>query len=308
MPRVTIVMPAYNAARYLPTAIDSVIHQSYSDWELIVIDDGSTDETKSVATSYVPRTSGRLRYLYQSNRGPAAARNAGLQATTGEFIATLDADDVWLPMRLERGISVMDRSPQVGLVHSLVARINVEGNVVGSFNFPSKHQAGKIALNIYTRRANILSPTVLFRRQCIDTVGLFDEAFRGTEDRDLWFRIAERYEIAYIDEILALYRSSPGSVASDSGLAVQTKLSFARKHLERRACSRFSWLRALGQIYREQGDVCFSRGQLKQSLGYYTRSVCCNPFNPKNVYMLTRACAEPWLRGILPKGIPGATT
>jgi len=81
----------------------------------------------------------------------------------------------------------------------------------------------------------------------------FDEAFRGTEDRDLWFRIAERYEIAYIDEILALYRSSPGSVASDSGLAVQTKLSFARKHLERRACSRFSWLRALGQIYREQG-------------------------------------------------------
>src|SRR5277367_6547413 len=118
MPRVSIITPAYNAAQYLSAAIDSVVAQTYTDWELIIIDDGSTDETRALVHSYLPSLSESLRYLYQSNRGQTAARNTGIKLARGEFIATLDADDLWLPTRLARGLAVMDRSPCVGLVHS----------------------------------------------------------------------------------------------------------------------------------------------------------------------------------------------
>ncbi len=295
MPRVSIITPTYNAAQYLPAAIDSVLQQTYTDWELIIIDDGSTDNTPSLVRSYLPILGERLRYLYQSNRGQAAARNAGLQVAKGEFVATLDADDLWLPARLARGLAIMDRNPHVGLTHSKVARIDVHGNVVGYFDFPAKYQSGKIAVDIYIRRANILCPTVLFRKQCLDVVGFFDETLTAIEDRDLWFRIAERYEIAYIDEILAHSRRTPGSSSSNADRVLKVQLSFVEKHYERHACGWVARRRALGQIYREQGDFWFSASQLKMSINYYSRSVFRNPLNLENLYMFLRACAEPLL-------------
>jgi glycosyltransferase involved in cell wall biosynthesis len=292
MPRVSIITPAYNAARYLSAAIDSVLGQTYTDWELIIVDDGSTDGTRSLVHARLPSTGDRIRYLYQPNRGQPAARNAGIQVAKGEFIAILDADDMWLPTRLERGVSVMDRSPNAGLVHSRVARIDVHGNIVSHLEFPRKYQAGRIAVDIYTRRANILSPTVLFRKQCLEEVGTFDQMMRATEDRDLWFRIAGRYEIAYINEILAYSRLTPGSMGSDSDRNLKWQLFFVRKHYQKYACGRAALLRALGQIYREQGDNCFSHGLLKKSIGHYSRSVYYNPLNLKNVYMLLRASTQ----------------
>jgi glycosyltransferase involved in cell wall biosynthesis len=299
MPRVSVLVPAYNAARYLPAAIDSVVCQTYADWELILVDDGSTDETRSVVHSYVATLGMKLRYVYQSNRGLPAARNTGIREAQGEFIAILDADDVWLPTRLARGVAVMDSSPCVGLVHSRVARINVDGDIVGYLGFLRKYQAGKIAVGIYTRRANVLCPTVLFRKQCLDVVGLFDETMRATEDRDLWFRIAERYEIAYIDEILAHSRVTPGSMSSDPNRMLKAQLFFVHKHYKNRGCGWVALQKALGQIYREQGDCFFSRGQLLKSIGHYFRSVLHNPLNHKNVYMLLRAGAEPFFSRVL---------
>jgi len=299
MPRVSVIVPAYNAARYLPFAIDSVVSQAYGDWELIIVDDGSTDETRWVVHSYASTLGMKLRYVYQPNRGLPAARNTGIQWAQGEFIAILDADDVWLPARLARGVAVMDSIPNAGLVHSRIARINVDGQIIGYLEFPRKYQAGKIAVDIYTRRANILCPTVLFRKQCLDVVGHFDETMRATEDRDLWFRIAERYEIAYIDEILAHSRLTPGSMSSDPNRMLKAQLFFVHKHYNRHACGWVALHKALGQIYREQGDCFFSCGQLVKSIGYYSRSVLHNPLNLKNVYMLLRAGAEPFLPRVL---------
>lgn len=299
MPRVSIIVPAYNCARYLPAAIDSVIRQTFADWELIIVNDGSTDDTPSVVSSYSHRLGTKLRYVYQSNRGVSAARNAAIQESRGEFVAILDADDVWLPARLARGVAVMDSNPAVGLVHSQIARVNSDGAVVDYHSFPPRYQAGQIAVDIFTRRANVLSPSVLLRKRCLDVVGLFDETMHATEDRDLWFRIAERYEVAYIHEILAHYRVSTGSATSDPDRMLNGQLFFVYKHYRRHACSRVALHRALGQVYREQGDFFFSRGQLLKSLGHYSRSVLYNPLNLKNVYMLLRAGAEPFLPGLL---------
>lgn len=299
MPRVSVIVPAYNAAQYLPIAVNSVVCQTYADWELIVVDDGSTDETSSLVHSCRPKLGARLRYVFQSNRGLPAARNTGIAQSRGEFIAILDSDDVWLPTRLARGVAIMDSNPHVGLVHSRIARIDSGGGIVDYLAFPSRYQAGKIALNIYTRRANILCPTVLLRKSCLDAVGAFDETMRATEDRDLWFRIAERYEIAYIDEVLAYYRVGHGSMSSDPGRMLKAQLSFVQKHHKRGACSWIALRQALAQVYREQGDFFFSGHQVVKSITYYFRSVVYNPFHPLNVYMLWRACAEPILGGIL---------
>ena len=186
-PRVSVLVPAYNAAGYLRYALDSVLAQSYADWEIVLVDDGSTDDTGALVDSYRARLQDKLRYIHQSNRGLPAARNSGIRAARGEFIALLDADDVWLPHRLERSIQALDAEPAAGLAHAKVRRIDAQGNVIGQLKVDSKYMSGHIARHIYTRRAHIVCPTVTFRRRCLETAGWFDERMRATEDRDLWF-------------------------------------------------------------------------------------------------------------------------
>jgi len=295
-PRVSVIIPAYNAARYLPFAIDSVIAQSYTDWEIVLVDDGSTDNTRALADSYRPILQDKLQYIYQTNRGLPAARNTAMRAARGEFLALLDADDVWLPHRLARGVAIMDADPQTGLVHARVKRINPEGNIIGELPVELRHLSGYIARNIYTRRAHIVCPTVLFRVRCLDSAGWFDESMRATEDRDLWFRIAQHDKIAYIDEVLAYYRLSPSSMTSDLDRLLTGQLYFVTKHYRSGAATRLQYFQAVGNIHRELGDSLFRGGALKKAIRSYFRAVVYNPLSVPNVYMLFRAIMDPVVR------------
>ena len=295
-PRVSVIVPAYNAAAYLPYAIDSVTAQTYPDWEIVIVDDGSTDTTRAVVESYRPRLHGKLQYIHQPNRGVSAARNAGMRAARGEFIALLDADDVWLPNRLERAIAVLDADPDTGLVHARVARIDILGSVTGQLKVAPKYLSGRIAHHIYTRHAHIICTTATFRRSILDTAGWFDEAMLTTEDRDLWFRIALRDKVAYIDEVLAYYRVSPSSTTSNLDRLLKGQLYFIAKHRKSGAATRLEQLQALGNSYRELGDSLFRRGALTDSIGSYLRAVSYYPLSVPNVYMLFRAIMDPLVR------------
>jgi glycosyltransferase involved in cell wall biosynthesis len=295
-PRVSALIPAYNAGRYLPHAIGSIIAQTYTDWEIVVVDDGSRDNTRSVVEAYQPRLKDKLQYIRQSNQGISAARNAGIRSARSEFIALLDADDIWLPHRLQRGIQVFDADAETGLVHARVARIDAQGSVVGQLKVEPKYMSGNIARNILTRRAHIICPTVIFRKRCLETAGMFDETLRATEDRDLWFRIARHWKIGYIDEILAYYRLSPASVTSDLEGLLRGQLHFVAKHYQAGACSRMEQLEALGNIYRELGDSLFRGGALTKAIASYLRAVGYNPLSLPNAYMLVRAIMEPLVR------------
>ena len=134
-PRVTAIIPAYNAEAYLGQALTSVSRQSYQNWEAVVVDDGSTDSTRALVESYAPAFAGRLRYVYQANKGLPAARNTAMRHAQGEIFALLDADDIWLEHRLETTIAAMDLDPTVGLVHARVARIDGAGNEIVWSNF-----------------------------------------------------------------------------------------------------------------------------------------------------------------------------
>ena len=295
-PRVSVIVPAYNAAVYLPYAIDGVLAQSYPDWEIVIVDDGSTDDTRAVVDSYRPKLSDKLQFIYQSNRGLAAARNIGIRAARGEFIALLDADDVWLPYRLERGVSVMDADPGAGLVHARVVRIDARGTITGQLKVDPKYMSGRIARHVYTRRAHIVCPTVMFRKSCLETAGWFDETMQATEDRDLWFRIALHYEVVFINQVLAHYRLSPSSMTSNLDRLLKAQLYFVAKHQKSGAARRLDQLQALGNIYRELGDSLFRGGAVTKAIGSYLRAVGYNPLSVANVYMLLRAIMDPVVR------------
>jgi glycosyltransferase involved in cell wall biosynthesis len=296
MPRVTIIIPAYNAAAFLHDALNSVLRQTYSDWEVVLIDDGSTDNTRTLVNSYQESFNGKLKYIYQTNRGLPAARNTGIQNAHGEFIALLDADDVWLEERLERGVALMDGNPGLGLVHAKVARINVTGDIIERPPAPSrKYLSGMIAHHIYTRRAHLLCPTILFRKRCFDVVGPFDESMCATEDRDMWFRIARLYPVAYIEDVLAHYRISASSMSRNLERMLKWQMFFLEKHRPAGFYGSVLMHQALGNLYRERGDASFKSADLKQSIRWYLRSVGCNPLSFINLATLLRAFGEPLL-------------
>jgi glycosyltransferase involved in cell wall biosynthesis len=296
MPRVSVIVPAYNAAVYLPYAIESVIAQTYSNWEIVIVNDGSTDDTCAVVESYRHRLGDKLHYIHQPNRGLPAARNAAIKAARGAFIALLDADDVWLPHRLERAVPVLEADPGAGLVHARVMRIDARGSITGQLKVEPKYMSGNIARYIYTRRAHVVCPTVMFRKNCMQTAGWFDETMRATEDRDLWFRIALRYKVLYIDEVLAHYRLSPSSMTSDLDRLLKGQIYFVDKHHKSGAATRVDQLQALGNIYRELGDSLFRGGAVTRAIRNYFRAVVYNPLNVPNVYMLFRAIMDPAVR------------
>lgn len=299
MPTVSVIVPAYNASRFLGDALESVLCQTWKDWEVCLVDDGSTDSTRAVVQSFMPRFGSRLRYLYQPNRGLSRARNVAMLNSTGEIFALLDADDVWQPHHLQQGVASLSANPGLGLIHAAVARIDVDGRIIEYPPRPhARYLSGRIVRYIYTRRAHILCPTVMFRRRCMDVVGMFDESMRSTEDRDLWFRIAEHFEIGYLPEIHAYYRISPNSLSRDREAMLASQIFFIHKHRRRGVSSRMAYHEALGNILRERGDDEFRAGNFRLALNHYGKSVLRYPMSAANVYMLVRALAEPFLARI----------
>lgn len=205
MPKVSIVMPCYNQEQYVEAAVDSVLRQTISDWELIVVDDGSTDGSlAALARCADPR----IQVILQLNQERARARNRALREARGEFVAFLDADDLWAPDYLEKQLANFDAQPGLGLSRTFAYSIDASGVVLGlvGHNTPdTDSQRGFLAALLVANR--MVNPaTVMVRAACLDTVGLFDPATVPAEDWDLWIRIGLRYPMGTVSEPLAYYR------------------------------------------------------------------------------------------------------
>jgi glycosyltransferase involved in cell wall biosynthesis len=266
MPQVDVIVPAYNAQKYLAAAIESVMAQTFEDWRIVLVDDGSTDNTAEVVAPFLPQLGSKLLYIKQANAGLPAARNAAIRNSSSEFLALLDADDIWLPWRLEESLKAFAGRPQVGLVYGFNARIDPNGSVIDTFASKQRYAEGRIAPYIYMRRVNLNCPTITFRRRCVDEVGLFDESLRATEDRDLWLRIALKYEVALVPKVLAHYRVSPNAMTTDSDRMLKAQLQFIEKHYGEPGCGMLARRIALGLIYKQRAETLGNRGQVKAGL------------------------------------------
>ena len=210
-PLVSAVIPTYNYARYVAGAVESVLAQSFDDLEIVVVDDGSTDETADTLHPFLER----IRYIHQEHRGLAAARNTGIRVARGPYVAFLDSDDLWLPEKVSVQISRLDGDPAVGLVYGEAALFTeTSPGTTTLHSYWAHHPSGKI-LPWLVRQNVVPSPTPMVRRQLFDQVGPFDETLSACEDWDMWIRIARVSEFAYVDRVLAKYRVHAANMSLD---------------------------------------------------------------------------------------------
>jgi glycosyltransferase involved in cell wall biosynthesis len=283
MPKVDVIIPAYNAAKYLPAAIESVVTQTFEDWRILLIDDGSTDKTAEVVAPYIEQLGPKLKYIYQPNAGLPAARNAAIRNSSAELLALLDADDVWLPNRLAESVKCFDGRPQVGLSYGLVLRVDENDGVIDTFKGNPGQAEGRIATDIYTRRIQLPCPTMTFRRSAVDEVGLFDETMRATEDRDMWLRIALKYEVALVPKVIAHYRIWQGSMSTDLDRMEKAQTRFVEKHYGAPGCGSGPRRVALSRIYRNKAEALEARGQRGAAVKNLLRASITCPFDLDNV-------------------------
>ncbi|MGA1797129.1 MAG: glycosyltransferase [bacterium] len=226
MPSVSVIIPTYNRAWALKDAVESVLNQTYGDIEIIVVDDGSTDRTRECMEGF---TDPRVRCLYKENGGAASALNLGIRQSTGTYIARLDSDDVFLPKKLEIQVRVMNENPNVGLVYTQAYDIDREGNILGLYL--TNHTCPCDPLKVLRHFLFPPSQSIMFRKDCIDTVGYFDENMPITEDWDFCIRMARRYPFAYCDEPLVKIRRHPGMITGDKLASAQAILRVMQKHV-----------------------------------------------------------------------------
>ncbi len=282
-PAVDVIMPIYNGARFLRHAVESVLAQTRGDWRILLVDDGSTDETESIAARYQQQLGDRFIYRKQANAGPSAARNTAIHLSTAPYLAMLDADDLWLPQRLEKSLQVFATRPAIGLAYGLISWINPEGDVTHTFDGNSGHAEGRIAPYIYMREVDLPCCSITIRRECLDRVGLFDETLRATEDRDLWLRIALQYEVACIPEIIASYRTSPASATTNPDRMLNNQRHFIQKHYGQPGCGFVARRVALSNIYRQRAGALRDRRQPMAALGSALKALALYPAGISNL-------------------------
>jgi glycosyltransferase involved in cell wall biosynthesis len=280
---VSVIIPTYNYARYIAGAVNSVLAQTYHNYEIVVVDDGSTDETRQALGDSLDK----ITYIYQHNRGVSAARNVGIERSHGDLIAFLDADDVWVPDKLDRQVRFLRDHPSIGLMCSDAEHIND-----GQRDAPTSPQSldrsirlhddmtVKEAFRVLLETNFIITSTVVIRRECIRQVGVFDESLRSVEDRDLWLRTARHFPLAYVPGAVVQKRSHPSNLSADGALCTESRIRVLEKverdrvrlgHRER------TYIRKrLAFLYFELGTMCQDANHYRLARKHFRTSLMKN--------------------------------
>ncbi|HZI95465.1 MAG TPA: glycosyltransferase [Patescibacteria group bacterium] len=225
---ISVIIPAHNAGRFLAEALDSVHAQGFGSFEVVVVDDGSTDDTADVARAY-----GRgVMVVRQPRSGSGRARNRGLEETSGELVAFLDADDAWDDAKWRLQQPVLSSRPAPGLIFSDLIAFE-DGRRSDRTYFQQRGFDGRCNLSSIFLYDMIMTSTVIARRAAIDEVGRFDESLPIGQDTDLWFRLALRYPIAVVDQPLVRRRVHPGNITKNSRLLARCVVEIWSRYLDR---------------------------------------------------------------------------
>lgn len=209
-PTVSVITPTFNRADFIGETVESILAQTFGDFELLIVDDGSTDNTREILSPYL--SDKRLRYFYQENQGQSVARNRGLTESRGQFLCFIDSDNVWLPNKLESQLNFLREHPEVDIVYGDIITIDETSKEIGRENM--RRISGHIAGDLL--RDNFVSiNTSMVRRQCYTELGGFNEKDRLAEDYDLWLRYSTRFKFHYMPEYFAKYRVMDDQISSD---------------------------------------------------------------------------------------------
>ncbi len=208
-PKISIVMPVYNAASYLRDALHSIVGQTFSDWELVAVNDGSTDSSLDILESFAKRDA-RIRIHTQSNSGIVDALNNGIGLARAPIIARMDADDIAMPDRLQRQWDYLNTNPECIAVGGSILKIDGDSDSLGVDSLATEHD--QIEQALLHRETGLFHPTVMYRAAEVRSAGLYRKQYEWVEDHDLWLRLAERGKLANLKEVVLCYRLHSQSV------------------------------------------------------------------------------------------------
>jgi glycosyltransferase involved in cell wall biosynthesis len=298
MPKVSVIIPAYNCAPFIARTIRSVQDQTLEDWELILVDDGSTDNSGEVVQA-LAKNDPRIKYIYQDNYGaPAKPKNIGIGVAKGKYIAFLDHDDEWLPEKLEKQINLFRTSKvsNLGLVFSNALIVNlVDGSTL-------EHKITKVSdwgAGLLERNYIFCSSGVVVQKNVFDKVGLHDERFKQGDDWDMWLRISQSFGFDFVYEPLYKFNRHPRTVTSNlgHGLKMDDYYYGLSKHLElfrkhsKEYCSRLLTM----------GRMCYIAGERKKGISFFSKAINVKPTDPRGYVNLAAALLGPYFYNLLIK-------
>jgi glycosyltransferase involved in cell wall biosynthesis len=285
MPLVSVIIPAYNAAAYIADTIQSVLDQTCQDFEIIVIDDGSTDATRAAVAPFGQR----IRLQCQSNGGVARARNAGAALAAGSWIAFLDADDLWMPDKLARQLAAAD-APMV-----FTDRLNIgaRGHLPELQSEVTPMHGGDLFVALMRHGNFITNTSVMMRRQLFEQLGGFYTGLNGTEDWDLWIRVAERHHIGFVNEPLVKYRFHAGGISRNYARMARERMEVIHRGLALERGRTLDWI-TRRQIWAETWltnayDAGLA-GARRQALADYARAVAAWPLELQSYKEALKVC------------------
>lgn len=274
-PLVSVVIPAWNAAWCVGRAIDSVLAQDFTDFEVIVVDDGSTDDTAGVLAGY----GDAIRVVRQANGGMSSARNAGIRASRGRYVAFLDADDWWLPAKLRRQVELLETSPHVGFASTTARVVDPEGHELNRWECGDCSEP--FIAHLFGSNAGIAggSSALIVQRELLERTGGYDETLGGAEDADLWMRLAARGGYACVAEPGVVVLKRPGSVSRNVEGMRQGALRVMRRNrhlLPARLQGRY-WRVCLASLYGDYAKGRYRAGRRVAALADVARMLLLAP-------------------------------
>lgn len=288
-PLISVIIPTYNRTNYITQAINSVLRQTYMNFEIIVVDDGSIDNTKEIVASYV---SGILKYVFQENSGPSAARNMGIRLARGEYIAFLDSDDLWDPQKLEIQTAMFRDDPALGIVFSNVRYVDGNDKIIRDSIAQKGYEfsGDYIKETLEIRFPFPSSSAVMIKKEVVEEVGLFDESLRLGEDGDLWLRTAFLFKVGYIKRPLVSVRMHRISLihqttASNKYISALRVYERYRKEIERR---RINFDACAAKFFSSAGNHALLKGERLGALAFYLQALSRTPMCFKRYKDLAR--------------------
>lgn len=273
--KISVIVPSFNTGRYIKNAIDSALEQTYKNLEIIVVDDGSRDDTRNLLSPYIKR--GLIKYYYQNNAGLSASRNYGINKADGKYIALLDADDLWKTDKLRLQLEAINSKDTLAMVFTDFDVLDDNGLL---FN-------GRCAVNfddgvvitfkeLFNNYNFILPSTVLVKKEVFNKCGFFDTSLEACEDYDMWLRITRAFDVAGINSPLTCIRLRPSSMSSNVTAMLQNELRVIAKY--ENSVSHQAYLRKKAKIFMINADRCIgSRPDYKKGIGYFCRGLMTYP-------------------------------
>ena len=281
MRKVSVVLPCYNGARWLNLAIESVLAQTYEDFELLVIDDGSTDKSKEIVSSYLYDE--RVRYVYQPNRGFSAALNRGIEESSGCFVGFIGQDDIWMPYKLEFQVKYFSYHKNIDLIRSNYVSVDSVERIIHFITAKAPVFSSRQEMIKYLFLNNFIGfETVLVKRRCFEEVGFFDERMEGYSDHDMWLRIAGNFNIGYLGHCVVKKRQH-GLQLSTVRMGSMLKDEFL---LVTKATDRYPFLKKLAgkkmaSIYYTWGITLLQKGNTEEGKQKLLKAINCQPWKVK---------------------------